>query len=233
METSNLTHLAKDHTKKCTGHCISIMEQRTLEQAVLDVRANSDAPLGPSEIAKQTGSTPGSISQLRRSLLAQNEITKKGRGSYILPGQDDGSKTEAPAAPRGGPPVAERATAYIPFVTIRANGGNGEEAIEEQVACHVACDSMQLRRSGLDPERMVLIPVSGNSMYPTRSPGDEALGQIYGRAPVQDSSVYVLKRRHHGGIIKRIFRNQKGELGLRSDNPEGATRKIPPGSRFE
>jgi phage repressor protein C with HTH and peptisase S24 domain len=153
----------------------------------------------------------------------------------LLPGQGDGARIgsntqkPAPAEAEAGDKRLPPEMQYISLVGVRADGGEGEVApFEVEVERQVAYDKRQLKSSGIDAERAVLIRVTGNSMKPTLAPGDGLLVERYAGEPLRDGAIYVLRRDIYGVIVKRLFWSDETVVELRSDNPDGPTLTMDP-----
>jgi phage repressor protein C with HTH and peptisase S24 domain len=139
------------------------------------------------------------------------------------------AEAPAPAGSEAGDKRLPPEMKYVSLVDVRADGGEGEVVpFEVEVERQVAYDKRQLKSSGIDAERAVLIRVTGNSMKPTLAPGDGLLVERYAGEPLRDGAIYVLRRDIYGVIVKRLFWLDEAVVELRSDNPDGPTLKMDP-----
>lgn len=106
--------------------------------------------------------------------------------------------------------------ALIPRYDVRVSAGPGSHVEDEKEVHRMAFRREWLRREGLQPDRLVLVSASGDSMSPTVAEGDLLLVDT-GRRSVQDDSIYVL-RVEDEVIAKRLQRDWEGGLWVRSDS---------------
>jgi phage repressor protein C with HTH and peptisase S24 domain len=65
-------------------------------------------------------------------------------------------------------------------------------------------------------------------MKPTLAPGDGLLVERYAGEPLRDGTIYVLRQRDYGVVVKRLYWTDDKTLELRSDNPDGPTLTMDP-----
>ncbi|HZF43088.1 MAG TPA: S24 family peptidase [Sphingomonadaceae bacterium] len=122
----------------------------------------------------------------------------------------------------GGPPTAPaRASVAVPRLAVGASAGAGALVGEEPVDGHFTFDERWLRdMTKGKPEDLSIIRVSGDSMVPTLSDGDDILvDRGDGEAALRDG-IYVL-RRDDTLSVKRIAVNPAGRrVTIKSDNPD-------------
>lgn len=206
----------------------------------------SDEPVSPKEIIEHTGLSESSVYTTVRDMLDDDLLSQPGYGLYATREPDDGADAE-PGAPRtsdrddtsvgetdsslssqdstatapSSKPKApdDSALVYVPLSSVRASGGHGEEPFQHEIRGYVAYDRAQIRReTGVDPSRLVVLPITGNSMEPTLRPGDRVIIARYCGEPIVDGTIYVLRRDVQGVVIKRAYWTSDGTLLLRSDN---------------
>jgi phage repressor protein C with HTH and peptisase S24 domain len=142
----------------------------------------------------------------------------------LIPGQGDGRQGKPPE-------MKERAddaeayvkaqTAHVPLVSVRIAGGDGELPFAREVDSYLSFNKSQIRReTGVNPRRLVALPVVGNSMKPTLAAGDKAVVAKNGHEPIQHGAVYVFYREDRGLMVKRVHWQGDDSLLLRSDNRE-------------
>jgi len=122
----------------------------------------------------------------------------------------------------GGPPTTPaRASVAVPRLAVGASAGAGALVGEEAVDGHFTFDERWLRQMTKGrPEDLTIIRVSGDSMVPTLSDGDDILvDRGDGEAALRDG-IYVL-RRDDTLSVKRIAVNPAGRrVTIKSDNPD-------------
>ena len=106
----------------------------------------------------------------------------------------------------------------IPRFALRASAGPGGLDDDEAASGQIAFDPKWLRTLGVSTKALSMIRVSGDSMMPTLSDGDEIMvDQSDGGRQVQDG-IYVL-RMDDALIVKRIAPNPATRrFAIRSDN---------------
>ncbi len=120
----------------------------------------------------------------------------------------------------GAPEPAGRAgLRMVPKLAIGASAGAGALADDDALAGKIGFDEKWLRKMGLDPARLSLIRVEGDSMQPTLSDGDDIMVDTAAaeRAP-KKKGIYVL--RFDGTLmVKRLQPEKGGAVSILSDNP--------------
>lgn len=136
------------------------------------------------------------------------------------PQESDATATSSASTASVDAPASDDSTlVYVPLSSVRASGGHGEEPFQHEIRGYVAYDRAQIRReTGVDPSRLVVLPITGNSMEPTLRPGDRVIIARYCGEPIVDGTIYVLRRDVQGVVIKRAYWTSDGTLLLRSDN---------------
>ena len=106
----------------------------------------------------------------------------------------------------------------IPKLAVGASAGPGAIPGRETLAGKIGFDEKWLRKQGLDPSRLSLIQVDGDSMSPTLNHGDDIM--VDNRAaltPVRDG-IHVI-RLDDVLMVKRLANGPGGRLSVLSDNP--------------
>lgn len=153
---------------------------------------------------------------------------------YILTGQKTApsSSAHAPAmAPAisvsdesGGMPDWS-AYIQVPHYDVRASAGNGSVVHEENVVDHLVFKRDWVMRSmGLDPRRLALIDVRGDSMSPTINDGDLIL--LDTREGQQTTEGIYAINLAGGLLVKRIRLRLSGSVEVISDNERYGTETI-------
>lgn len=153
---------------------------------------------------------------------------------YILTGEPGAtaSKAHAPAmAPAvsisgedGGMPDWS-AYIQVPHYDVRASAGNGSVVHEENVVDHLVFKRDWVMRSmGLDPRRLALIDVRGDSMAPTINDGDLIL--LDTREGQQTTEGIYAINLAGGLLVKRLRLRLSGAVEVISDNERYGTETI-------
>jgi hypothetical protein len=106
----------------------------------------------------------------------------------------------------------------IPKLAIGASAGPGAIPGRETLAGKIGFDEKWLRKQGLDPSKLSLIHVEGDSMSPTLSHGDDIMvdsGVVI--TGVRDG-IHVI-RLDDVLMVKRLASGPGGRLSVLSDNP--------------
>jgi phage repressor protein C with HTH and peptisase S24 domain len=112
-----------------------------------------------------------------------------------------------------------RGLRLVPKLAVGASAGGGALTDAEALAGRVGFDETWLRQMGLDPARLSLIRVNGQSMLPTLNDGDDIMVDSGTGASVAKSGVYVL--RFDGTLmVKRLMPHIGGVVSILSDNPD-------------
>jgi hypothetical protein len=108
----------------------------------------------------------------------------------------------------------------VPRLDVQASAGPGAVDAEEKRLGRIGFDAAWLRRLGLGgggPERLSVIRVDGDSMFPTLSDGDEILVDREDGPGRMRDGIYVL-RVEGTLVVKRVAVGPGGRLSVRSDN---------------
>lgn len=120
------------------------------------------------------------------------------------------------------PDPRRAALRLVPKHAVGASAGGGAINDAETLAGKVGFDETWLRGMGLDPTRLSLIRVNGDSMQPTLNDGDDIMVDTAAadRAP-KKGGVYVV-RLDGSLMVKRLLPGKGGKLSILSDNPDYA-----------
>lgn len=119
----------------------------------------------------------------------------------------------------GAPDSARRSDfRLVPKLAVGASAGGGALNDGEALAGKVGFDENWLRHKGLDPSRLSLIQVEGDSMQPTLNDGDDIMVDASAADRVPKNGIYVL-RLDGMLIVKRLLPGKGGKLSIMSDNP--------------
>jgi len=130
------------------------------------------------------------------------------------------AETELGASPRGEHSVPGTDFVLVPRLDVGASAGPGALPGEERATASLAFHSEWLRRNaGGNASALSVITVTGDSMVPTLSDGDEILVNAADAAERLRDGIYVL--RVEGAVmVKRLAINPAGRtFTIRSDNP--------------
>lgn len=122
----------------------------------------------------------------------------------------------------GGAQASEQpsgALVEVPFLNVRASAGSGAVAELEAPRGRFGFDPRWLRRlTGSKPDRLSIITVMGDSMFPTLSDGDEVIVDGGDGAERLRDGIYVL-RVDDALLVKRLALGPTGKrISVRSDN---------------
>jgi phage repressor protein C with HTH and peptisase S24 domain len=106
----------------------------------------------------------------------------------------------------------------IPKLAVGASAGAGAIASSETLAGKVGFDEKWLRKQGLDPAKLSLIQVEGDSMSPTLNHGDDIMVDNRAAAGPLRDGIHVI-RLEDALMVKRLASRPKGRLSVLSDNP--------------
>ncbi len=111
-----------------------------------------------------------------------------------------------------------RSLRTVPKLAVGASAGAGALYDEEALAGKIGFDESWLRRMGLDPARLSLIRVEGDSMQPTLNDGDDIMVDTAAADRALKKGIYVL-RLDGTLMVKRVSPEKGGKLSILSDNP--------------
>lgn len=119
----------------------------------------------------------------------------------------------------GGPPanMAKTGIRLIPKLAVGASAGPGAIPDHETLAGKIGFDEKWLRKQGLDPSKLSLIRVDGDSMSPTLHHGDDIMVDNRVAGAVRDG-IHVI-RLDDALMVKRLASGPGGRLSVLSDNP--------------
>ena len=106
----------------------------------------------------------------------------------------------------------------VPKLAVAASAGFGSFGDGEQLAGQVGFDEKWLRQMGVDPARVALIRVEGDSMQPTLNDGDDIMVDAGATSTPLRDGVHVI-RMDEMLMVKRLARGPAGRLSVLSDNP--------------
>ena len=106
----------------------------------------------------------------------------------------------------------------IPKLAVGASAGAGAMHDGEALAGKIRFDEKWLRRMGLDPAKLSLIRVDGESMSPTLNNGDDIMVDNRAAAQAARDGIHVI-RLDDMLMVKRLAQGPLGRLSALSDNP--------------
>lgn len=114
--------------------------------------------------------------------------------------------------------AAKAGLRLIPKLAVDASAGAGALNEGETLAGKIGFDEKWLRKQGLEPSKLSLIRVEGESMAPTLNHDDDIMvDKSAATAPVRDG-LHVI-RMDDVLMVKRLARGPAGRLSVLSDNP--------------
>jgi len=108
----------------------------------------------------------------------------------------------------------------LPLLSVSAEAGSSSNLWQTAIKSYMSVDrSVISTETGADPDRLAVVPVSGDSMEPTISAGDRVVVVRRGRNPsIIEGCVYVWRSSRRGVILKRADWRDSNTLVLSSDN---------------
>lgn len=115
-------------------------------------------------------------------------------------------------------PSAKTGLRLIPKLAVGASAGPGAINDAETLAGKIGFDEKWLRKQGLEPSKLSLIRVDGESMAPTLNHGDDIMvDNSAAAAPFRDG-IHVI-RLDDVLMVKRLSKGPAARLSVLSDNP--------------
>lgn len=120
----------------------------------------------------------------------------------------------------GGPATGLRKSGIrlIPKLAVGASAGAGALPDRETLAGKIGFDEKWLRKQGLDPAKLSLIQVDGDSMSPTLNHNDDIMVDNRAATDGVRDGIYVI-RLDDVLMVKRLASGPAGRLSVLSDNP--------------
>jgi phage repressor protein C with HTH and peptisase S24 domain len=212
--------------------------------AVRSLRNERQGSIRTKWVREETGKDASTTSDMLSSLVDKDAVVRIERGWYDLPEYTGGGSQEDLPSP----------IVSIPLLSIQHAPESGALVLREEISNYVSYDREKIHReTGVDPARLAMLLISGNSMEPTLRPGDRALmayrdqdksGSDRGREArdegtsadedsptairrgdmsLQDGSIYLFQNVRRGAIMKRLWWEDAGTVRLESDNSKGST----------
>jgi Peptidase S24-like len=114
--------------------------------------------------------------------------------------------------------AAKAGLRLIPKLAVGASAGAGALNEGETLAGKIGFDEKWLRKQGLEPSRLSLIRVDGDSMAPTLNHGDDIMVDNSAAETMLRDGIHVI-RMDDVLMVKRLARGPVGRLSVLSDNP--------------
>lgn len=115
-------------------------------------------------------------------------------------------------------PLVKAGLCLIPKLAVGASAGPGAINDAETLAGKIGFDEKWLRKHGLEPSKLSLIRVDGDSMTPTLNNGDDIMvDNKAAEIPLTDG-VHVI-RLDDVLMVKRLVKAPAGRISVLSDNP--------------
>lgn len=122
--------------------------------------------------------------------------------------------------------VVPQSYVVVPRFSIQIDDGEGNAFHCDQVVDHMAFKSDWVQGiMGLDPKKIALVTVMGDSMEPTLREGDLVLLDQRDRS-MKNDAIYVV-RRDEDLVAKRLQRGFDGSVTIKNDNAAYEDIKIP------
>ncbi len=115
-------------------------------------------------------------------------------------------------------PAAKAGLRLIPKLSVGASAGPGAINDAEALAGKIGFDEKWLRKQGLEPSKLSLIRVDGDSMAPTLNNGDDIMVDNSAAATALRDGIHVI-RLDDVLMVKRLAKGPAGRLSVLSDNP--------------
>ncbi|MBF0308087.1 MAG: helix-turn-helix transcriptional regulator [Magnetococcales bacterium] len=127
------------------------------------------------------------------------------------------------------PSILDEEFVFVPNPrSVRGSAGHGEEVLDESDVRRIAFRRDWVEREmRLDPKRLQLISVVGDSMEPTLRDGELILVDLREEFRIRHDAIYVLDHNGVGLRIKRLARMSDGDLVIKSDNQNYPPERIP------
>lgn len=115
-------------------------------------------------------------------------------------------------------PASKSGLRLIPKLSVGASAGPGAINDAETLAGKIGFDEKWLRKQGLEPSKLSLIRVDGESMAPTLNHGDDIMVDNSAAATALRDGIHVI-RLDDVLMVKRLSKGPAGRLSVLSDNP--------------
>jgi hypothetical protein len=115
-------------------------------------------------------------------------------------------------------PASKAGLRLIPKLAVGASAGPGAINDAETLAGKIGFDEKWLRKQGLEPSKLSLIRVDGDSMAPTLNHGDDIMVDNSASATALRDGIHVI-RLDDVLMVKRLAKGPVGRLSVMSDNP--------------
>lgn len=113
--------------------------------------------------------------------------------------------------------AAKMGLRLIPKLSVGASAGPGAINDAETLAGKIGFDEKWLRKQGLEPSKLSLIRVDGDSMSPTLNHGDDIMVDNSAAAAVLRDGIHVI-RLDDVLMVKRLAKGPAGRMAVLSDN---------------
>ncbi|HYZ47784.1 MAG TPA: S24 family peptidase [Sphingomonas sp.] len=123
----------------------------------------------------------------------------------------------------GGPGPQSNELISVPVLDVQASAGPGAFADTERPRARMRFDPSWLRGLKLDPARLSVIQVTGESMSPTLSDGDDILVDQSDAAARLRDGIYVLRIDGALNVKRLIVDRASRRVSVKSDNPDYAS----------
>jgi SOS-response transcriptional repressor LexA len=107
----------------------------------------------------------------------------------------------------------------VPVLDVQASAGPGAFADSEHAKARMRFDPSWLRGLKLDPARLSVIQVTGDSMAPTLDDGDDILVDLGDAATALRDGIYVLRLDGALNVKRLVVDRVRRRVSVKSDNP--------------
>jgi hypothetical protein len=114
--------------------------------------------------------------------------------------------------------AAKTGLRLIPKLAVGASAGPGAINDAEALAGKIGFDEKWLRKQGLEPSKLSLIRVDGDSMTPTLNNGDDIMVDNSAAEASLRDGIHVI-RLDDVLMVKRLAKGPAGRMSVLSDNP--------------
>ena len=115
-------------------------------------------------------------------------------------------------------PAMRAGLRLIPKLAVGASAGSGAINDADALAGKIGFDEKWLRKQGLEPSKLSLIRVDGESMSPTLNDGDDIMVDNSAASASLRDGIHVI-RMDDTLMVKRLVRAPEGRVSVLSDNP--------------
>jgi len=184
-----------------------------------------------SYIAREAETSEDYIRQALGRLTREGRIEQPKRGYYQLP---NGEANQKETAAKSEFALATPSTDMVRLPLVEVSAGKGKDILETDIEEFYYISRRHLRRQfGVDPNKVVVMRITGNSMVPTLNPGDLVFIVQHDGADLRGGAIYVFHKQHVGLFIKRVRVADNFRIELHGDNPAEGVITIDPADAYD